>query len=1151
MQLNTSFNVSLVRRATIPMTLRLNSMCQISSFEMSQFNNATGGAFIINAKRGGVDCPTVAYCDNNGNAGSVNVCPGTVHQLVDSACVNNLWSATQSLVAESTMSVLESARNFTEDAIAVAIAGMNATMQNMMDGISNALTSQITEQEATLSQCIVDSAASVTNNVNKEISNLASTVSATISTLQSATNKQFRDATYAIDGLAAALTNSVNDLQLAISNTNILLGNRVSSLSEYVDAVINSVNNNEFMQSQNLNALMMSLQQIAVQLERVSRYAMEGDDISPLLARWESMDKTDVFQAESISAYKYVSDGLLGIYSNATQSTTCSPDVDIVDTVTYVCYEQAVSTPLPQASTKKVIVHSSAAAVCPYSSLYDLLLVSLCNNTAMLSNILSDKAVTDLALTINSGVPNVRVTHAGLVSTIDPRQSCVSTYVPPSTSNATRADSGRYVTLAVNDESIISNVKPDVITTTYLKQASFESQLRTTTPACGSMIAYSRLDPVVRSTQYGTQHFIVAHPTMGNMQIHRCVKLNFGQYNPVTDYTDSSSTVYAITDSQGMIAGLSPTLLPGSLVVPSYGSMGNRVTLIVRASSDTWAPPSSMLSTMYYFTQDMWCCDDIKQPVLTVSAITDCEALGYNVCYNTMFGECSTSSSFQLEQLLLSGSSYRCPSGYSPTPSNIIIMYKSPRMYYCSSDRKYREPYGIEMTYCTTSTIMLPGAGVRIASGIMAPAGMYPATCIFWNSVSGNVPLYDMHTDFEGMVVPTMLNELSNQRLAYYYGDGIVVDERDRLYGNQNSGYDCITYEMDQILHNPDNCVNFDIPTYDLNAYFSDRVRSSGVSALLDYFDITPIPTDTGLTLVFDLKAGIDYETAYIQHGGLCPRLSVEYSSNPDLCILSGWNVVSSNTIINVAGIDVCTTRASCITSLTVADGASLNVTATSNGETTLCNTFKCYASTNTFVAYSVTTFQEELLRPNLGEFIAQQSDDDYTQQLANALDEMASSIAQSLSTLSLVNLSTSVNISINVVLTYPNLTDAIQRFQTTVNASIVELQHNLDDVRNAMNSQFANTSESVSQVLSRDYGVSLSKLQHILDSYNNSVNFIPSSGSSGQFSMGTLGSLSISSGVIATLALVLAVISLVIQIYQCSKLPKRSGNIKLMSVSS
>ena len=41
----------------------------------------------------------------------------------------------------------------------------------------------------------------------------------------------------------------------------------------------------------------------------------------------------------------------------------------------------------------------------------------------------------------------------------------------------------------------------------------------------------------------------------------------------------------------------------------------------------------------------------------------------------------------------------------------------------------------------------------------------------------------------------------------------------DRLYGIGNSGYDCMSFEMDKFLHQPRSCVSYDIPSYDMVAW--------------------------------------------------------------------------------------------------------------------------------------------------------------------------------------------------------------------------------------------------------------------------------------------------------------------------------------------
>ena len=1255
-KLGSSFNITLSRIATIPMSLKLNSMCQVPQFQLDKFDSSTGFRFSSSGKRGtDFSCSTVKYCDNGGLAGSYDVCPGSRHQLVDSSCIDNLYKQTQDLIAASSTQTLQAAKSFTEDAITTAITGVQNTFDDTISSLSGALTSQISSQEATLTQAIQDSSAAQTLAMKSNINNLAAATSANLASLQASINRQLADASGQINQLSSTLTSvtqslqgsiasvsndlaasiyslsnattyNLNRLKVSLVNSNnvnlnvaAIINSRINKLDNYIASIIDTINYNSLKQQKSLMSVMDSVVQLSVKAERAARFESEGVDISSLLSQWSTYDQSSVFQDVSNATYKYVSSGYIGVYDSTPIDVNYPSDKDLIGSTAYRCYEKgAVPNPPSFVSgTTPIYVGSGVGSQYIGSDVYSIINQIVPNAvdinqilSFVLSSSVSSAQIAVGTSTTGSGVfySYVQVLQSGnfiygyVTDALDSYHNSLPSYTTsPPTTTITTAPTGdqRFVTL-IDNTGALDNVTPDTYTFTneFITTADIAAYLGSLEVVPGGNTATTSIPRskfVQTQKTYGSGHFVLSHPTMGDMNIHKCVKMGATNSDPIYDNWDTNNS-YAYTDSNGRVrSGGANGALPGQLSVNVNGLPATTISMAVRQLSVTGLPVANLIPDTYYYTSDIWCCDSVTvKPVLTVALETQCFNLSYSVCPKSLFGNCTVSNNVVQERLLVqagtkyncpsgykslfgnctvsnnvvqerllvqAGTKYNCPSGYkSPTPSSTGYRYKSPRIYFCSVDRRYSSPYGRETTFCLSSSIGLPGAGVSLATGVMAPAGLYPASCIYWNSVIGSVPLYNIVAKYEDEIVPTLLTDLNGKRLVYYYGGSIAIDEMDRLYGVQNSGYDCVTYEMDKILHNPSNCVNYDLPQYDIVSYFSGKVRSSGISRMLDYFTITPIPSNdnSNLVLNFALLEGIDYESAIINNVNTCPTLNVQYikDSQGIGCLLSGWPTSNQkDRVIQVAGVNVCSGASSCTTSLRVEDSSYVLVSVVVNNTLSPCNKFQCLASTNTFLAYPVDSFSMQISRPELSYFVSPNSNDNYTSIIAQALQQSSdtysklvytsvanltssynslaanvnNNIKLALQNLTQSNLNSNASTGITITLVDPDLTATIDNIRTSTNITISNLQSNLASIRANISSSLGLTLQEIKMGLDKDYNTSLAKLQELISSYNHTPESTSSSSNGNPISafqsIGTFGGASIGGSTILIIIIVVAAV--------------------------
>lgn len=1004
MVMPTNFNITLNSLYTIPSSLRLNSLCQVPQAQLDEFNANTNGKYVVASpnRRDNFDCPTSETCEGWAVSGISEACVGKKNTVVSADCITNMYNQIDASIQQS----MQMSEDYTDQVVANAINGVQQTLTNTVTTLQETFNSQLSAQEQTLTNAIVDTATVVTANYKKDIASLATDTSNKMSSLQSSLSRR-------LSNVASALTSQIQDV---VADTN----NRFTYMSTHLEEFIDIYNNNNMQTIDTQGNIMNSIQQLVTQVERLSRMESQGVDVSAILAQWQSMDQTNVFQDLAINnTYKYASSGIVGVY-DSTQLDIAYPNYKaVVNNTVYRCYEAGTTNTDINANPANVApmafyVRSgnpiTSADVSVYDYVYRQVQSSCPSMLSSLATFLSLQGVTRIAIGTAPSY-GILISAPGGSYTFDIGQCSAAINNIPNTTVPysiikTFADSGRYVLLRSNGIFDMSTVTANTLTISGMTKSAGEfMKAASVSIAGGSAVSIDGLRTKYNSITYGNGHFTINHPVYSTMSIHRCAPIISA---PVV-YQDMSgnSQVLANTDGNGRVLDDATSAgNAGLLIVDSAGAIGSTAAMLVYSNTNI----SVLVPNSYYYSDDTWCCDVNANPVQTVNSSYQCSLLGYNVCDTALFGRCLRSGAVSVVKLI----GNNCPQGYTTQPISIMLRYKSPRMFFCTTNYKFAEPYGIQLSACARGSIRLPGAGVTMETGIMAPGGLYPASCIFWNSVSGNVPVYTISAEFDKQVVPTIINNLHGKKIAYYYNDGMVIDEMDRLYGIQNAGYDCLAYEMDKVIHDPKACVSYDMPSYSTTAYFAGKVRTTGLSALGDYFDISIVPstnTSVGLTVNFALKGGIDYETAYVDNNNQCPSLLVDYSKDGTSCILRGWSTVyKAGFVVNVAGRDVCDGKSACITSLQVSDGTALLVSISDNGRVTNCSRFVCSAATRTFVAYAVDSFSMLLSRPNQLQYIDGIGNQSFYTDVSSRLDDITTAVAQAMASVSEINTTVSIN---------------------------------------------------------------------------------------------------------------------------------------------
>lgn len=264
-------------------------------------------------------------------------------------------------------------------------------------------------------------------------------------------------------------------------------------------------------------------------------------------------------------------------------------------------------------------------------------------------------------------------------------------------------------------------------------------------------------------------------------------------------------------------------------------------------------------------TKDVWCCNVSHYPFISPSN-GDCTSLGLITC---------------------------------PCINNTCV---GPSIYYCSKGNKYTSPRGLQLEDCKTNMITGIGAGVKIRSYVKSPDDYYPATCLYANYLSGpKVPIGIFTANLRDSVVPIALNEMMGKSHILHIDDNYVYESYP-VSSIGNSGPGCMRDSMDKTLHDPSNCLPYEVPAINRNTYFNGGYRGLGLSKYFAYFDIEYLgKNDTSGNVVyafnFTLKKGIDYQAVYLKSLNICPTIYMRYQD--DACYVDvSPPVVSDGTYV-------------------------------------------------------------------------------------------------------------------------------------------------------------------------------------------------------------------------------------------------------------
>lgn len=1102
--LSSKFSITLTKVASVPSSLSASTICQVPGFQLQQFANQSGISITRAGKRSAmferrsttdysdscdpkVSCCGFCYCDNGGAAGLCSACPGKKHAVADEDCINKLRNDMIQMAEQFYRQVLSDARAQAVDIADGSSELLRRQLVQQLQANSRILNATISTVEATLMAGLESSNVANHKALQETADSVSNQFTTAFSEIQNSVNSQFSLAQRQINSLASVQSSNTNALYSALSSASILSAQRVQNLSDYVDVTVSTINKNNFAIYLNLVETLKTVQTLMASVEKASRFELQGVDISPLLSEWENVDKNEVFQNPPLQNYTYYSSGLFGLYPSDYIITSPYPVVNELEGLPlYRCFQRGQKPTAPPDSTQATTtvlkvtgcnLADSRVTTMLTAGLQGILgtLKSACSANSQASSFLNNAesllwgkiegritcsssdqvTVTEYWLGFAPiGDPGLRAVNSNGVSCgtslgtspvalnssltsynsdgsnsffVVGRGANFLTELSPSgtifnffNSNARMAmNSFDYRTASVST-GVIFQPSGNVIQTTYSVEYSFTSSS-------------------VPSTIYGKEA-LFNHPDLGVVNVHRCV--------PVAS-TAAGQTLNILDHYNRRLGGVDfyGKWVANGIQIGSTYAVANGLSKSYVEMPTTFNISTPMDAVAYYYTPDIWCCDYLGRPDMTVQNSQECATVGKVVCPSANFAFCNGGLT-RLNAL------DRCPDNSVPSNPFREVRYKSPRVYFCGSARKFREPYGVDLVPCHKDQIGLPGAGVEVQTGTISPQGIYPAACIYYSQVRGSVPLYTINARFEGQVVPTMLANLDGRKILYLQQDGKVIDEMDRLYGVGNAGYDCLTYEMDKFLHQPRACTSYQLPEYDMVSYFSGRVRA-GISKYLDYFDIIPRPGSDNNTLVLEflLKDGIDYESAYINNMNLCPRLSVSYSRNgaSQFCVLQGWSNLDTN--LTIAGSKVCTTSGVCDTVKSVSDGSTVDVVVTSGSETIICNRFQCKASINSFVAYPVDTFSARLERPELPIFLGSQAGYNYAAELQNVLDQVTRTVSYNLGSLNLTGIPPSaINSTIKVIVNTPDLTallESIKRNFSSIQGLLGDTFRFLEDQTN------------------------------------------------------------------------------------------------------
>ena len=1069
-QLATSFTVVLNKTATVPRILTLNTICTVPDFQKYgvgvNVNNRRKRALDPNTYKDPADfkftdsygCSRVGYCNNDGMAGSYFACTGSKHQVVDDKCLQKFAAGVLDKTAALGLLAREQSYNLIADTVAKVVDGSATLLNKYLDKMGDTINTVIDQVEGEILSSLVTSTSLFTQEVKSTFDSIAQQTNFALNSL-AYNNKQ---------GLAT-LSNNLNAVADLISKNNYALSSTLTSTvlvnSKSINKLVSNLNDlvdatNAFyagVASYN-KALQTSIQTLMIATSNSMLRDKQGVDISSILLTWANMSKGTVMRdASNLNFYRYAYKGYVSGYEQ--QRVDADPQDEVVGKAVYQCFEEGDK-----------IDYSASVGVIEYdSTCVAITSITSPNDTARCVRNLEqpciDRLVTALSkpyskLSISESASPYFTACAGDIymcpqgrwyttltfydysgnvyfkypySTVTSGSSCIyydfsCTYNSQCTGNPntftttwgtlkpSKADRGQALYLVDDINGPLETVTREMVRETPTNVLTW-GDFNTISSACtNNQCRGTKFDDTIP----GNSNFYISHPKRGNIKIHRCTR--------VSNLT--------IVDDQGPLAELDGSLLmrqsnlyyPGKKVLAATGLAGrDTVQLLVRYTNTD----REMTPTRNVYSTDKWCCDGSWSPIL---ATANCTLAGLKECITVEVANCTVNS----VKVLVKLTNGLCPGG--TTPATKEKRWLSPRTYFCSSAGKNTKPLAYGLDYCRVDDIQLPGAGVSIETGVISPQGYYPASCMYWSDGVGRANLHTINIPLNDVVAPTMLANLRGQKVIFDVDPDKVVDEMYPLLGIGNGGFDCVTYEMDKTYYKPKDCTNFVLPEYNTTQYFSGKVRSTGLSRFLEYFDISLIDNNsTTVLLNFTLKAGIDYEAAYFATSNACPSLKVDYGTiqTRPICIVGGWQDYSGQSDIKLNGISVCN-GGICTSSVNIPDNSTVTIDLTdSKGQKSNCYKFVCMAATSSFVGYPGETFNQFTVRDRKIQSLALISGYDYQGTVRGIMQQLQTQIVNT--STNYIKSSLGFNTVVNI--TAPLITPEFSGLASSVNYATVSAQ--------------------------------------------------------------------------------------------------------------
>lgn len=1133
--------VELRKQATIPLSLSLNTLCTVPSFQLTgiEFLNSTNG----NKKRAPYqsyleclyknqgnqlactavmpsgtrveDCNGIQYCVNKDKTdstallrdkGSCEGAGGRWTYMLDEECLNKK----KNRILDDVRSYSEQARkesyNLVETTIWETFNRTADEINNFLSNINNTVNGIIGQVQSEVVAATTEYSAMFTRSLNTAFGSLVKQGNDAVRELSLANSQRMLQLQGNLQGLGNLIASNSRVMSSAIIRSVGLDTRAQNDLKTYISGIVDKANLVQLSLETYRERLNLAVANLLIRSNNNNLLESQGEDISTLLTQWFSLvNGSNVLQdLTRQSTYNYALSAYVDRYGPL--AVEADPQDEIVGKAVYECYEEGEEidygsdvvgeiTATTNYKNQDTSIIDRVAYWAPNDTSrsgrssfhYNRLLQALSlpyskmeiyrkgkregytyiDNTVVItgSRDLTECSITPfvhIQLYNSTGQVYFKYYYGDKPPSSDcssltlqaacgsSARSCEQDWSSP---NATllfgiiptgtkpfRKDKGDPIYLIDDISSMLSSVSPDSLNVTAAGIRGWNDEFVMT----NIYLTSTYKGALLRTVLPGSNNFYLQHPTRGAIKIHKCSRV-------ISPIITQEGKAVAELDGNFLIR-TGGILYPGRKTAKVSGMpQKDYVQILVSQNTDD----HNLRPDRYAYSKDQWCCGEDDNPLVTNQ---DCVGIGLKLCRSAPFANCTVNGARMLT--MVRGGV--CPGG--SVPSVTETRYLSPNTYYCAKGAKNTNPllYGLE--YCDVKSMRMPGAGVEIETGVISPQGYYPAKCVYWSEAQGEADLHVIHVNVTDKTLPTLIANLRGSKIVFKVTGDSVVDEMEDLMGIGNGGYDCVTYELDKILHRPKNCRNYLLPQYNTTSYFAGRVRTSGISRLLDFFDISMISNNASVVLLnFTLKEGIDYQAAYFAPTNLCPRLQVEYTTgNPKYCKVSGWDATGADVDVQVNTVSVCQDGL-CDTEKSILNGRNVTIDIVVGGKKSNCYKFVCMANTQSFVAYPGETFETLTQRIKKVEAISRITGYDYGSVVDNLMQELEDKIANASSQIILGGLGELVEIN----MTLPAATPEYRAIASSVNTVAEQGKAAISNITAEQQAYLVNITKSGLQAIS------------------------------------------------------------------------------------